>query len=162
MKKALFAIALFVIASAPAKAADAEYKHEIIASQTSAALTLGTGSDAFGLRAGWLYNLGGGLQVGLLEASINWTLSGTKDFQYMALPGIAWNSSTNLSDAWFVQAGAGVTEVANTAQFTFGGDVGKRIGIVPNVTWKPGIGVRKISSSDWVVRLNIVNFAVLL
>lgn len=135
---------------------------------TAGSLDLGSGFGDFsiGASAGFNHSFTDELQLGGMLMAGFQNAQATNKFGFMALVGPTFNfmnsTAGDISDAMFVMAGAGLNMAigTGTAQFIFGGEIGKRMPLWDNVSYRPSFSVA-VENSLLYMSVKFLNISIM-
>lgn len=139
------------------------------ASQTGGGFDFGQGQWAFGANAAYHHLFMDPIQLGG-KVNVNFMNDGTNTNHMIGLlVGPTFNFMNavdgDISDAMFLFVGAGfamakVSGVSAT-EFQFGAELGKRIKVWDNISYRPSFGFTKVGSAQLAFNVNLLNVSIL-
>jgi|GEM_PF-6396054 len=140
------------------------------ASQTGGGFDFGQGKWAFGANAAYHHLFMDPIQLGG-KVNVNFANNGTATGNMIGLlVGPTFNFmnavSGDISDAMFLFVGAGFAMVkpaggTSNTDFQFGAELGKRMKVWDNISYRPSFGFTKVGSGQVAFNVNLLNVSIL-
>lgn len=167
MKKILRTIISIALLGSLKNARASESVHEILGGTTGqlafGATTQINGSGGYRYLVNSLFQLG--IDVDYRYEKLPNAYYGQSNLLLMVGPTLNFEGPRGLLDAFFITLTGGISSVAaatgfSNTQFAFAGYFGKRIELTPQITFRPSVGVQKITGFDARFVVNPISFSV--